>query len=234
MHRLLYIFIVLFLSGCVGPNSEVKFIPQSRLTQSEVELERQKFDRNPDWEGFTFEEIFGDGAGIYKYRETDIRQAFDRLDENDEMLSLCGNSVMGKNTLIAFTSVAESTNKKWLKTSSCSPVEGGLKCQPIKLDMKYFYNGVLFDMGVGGNFDKAVQIIDTFKKFCITDLPDFEKRFEYKMINRIEKTNNGYLIRFGEVYCSGCVSSVIVKPVYKHSDSIESLEYLDAFGNFCI
>lgn len=224
--------LISFLFGCVT-QKEAVFIPASPLTQEEIEKEKERFRNDPEWAEFDVEEIIGDGKGMVTYREEDIRSAFPYLESDDKQLSLCSNSIMGNATLVVFSSPAE-PNRKWVKTSSCSLTERGLVCQPLELDIKYEYQGILFDTGLGLEYQEATKIIEFLKSHSIEGLPRFEQRFSYKQINKVENTRNGYLIGFGELFCSGCVSQVVVKPVYVNGKELEKLIFVDAIGGLCI
>ena len=231
-----FVQVILLISALLGCASQTKtiFIPASPLTQEEIEKEKERFSNDPLWDGFDVEEVIGDGKGMMTYRESDIRSAFPSLTENDEQLSLCSNSMMSNATLLVFSSPAESANRKWIKTASCSPAENGLFCRPLELDIKYDYEGVLFDTGLGVEYEEATIIIDLFKRSGIEGLPQFQQRFTHEMINKVQKTTHGFLIGFGEIYCSGCVSDVIIKPVYSEQQTIEKLVFVDAIGSLCI
>lgn len=232
MRIIQFTLLISVLFGCATQKESV-FIPASPLTQKEIEEEKERFRNDPELAEYDVEEIIGDGKGMFTYREKDIRSAFPSLTEDDEQLSLCSNSVMSNATLLVFSSPAEK-NRKWLKTSSCSPTEKGLVCQPLGLDIKYEYQEVLFDTGLGLEYEKAVEIIKFFKGHGIEGLPRFEQRFSYKQINKVENTRNGYLIGFGELFCSGCVSQVVVKPIYGNGEKLEKLQFVDAIGGLCI
>lgn len=228
------ILLISVLFGCATQKESV-FIPASPLTKEEIEKEKERFRNDPEWAEFDAEEIIGDAKGMFTYREKDIRSAFPTLKKEDKQLSLCSNSVMSNATLLVFSSPVEAEeNRKWLKTSSCSPTEKGLACQPMELDIKYEYQDVLFDTGLGLEYEKAVEIIEFFKEHGIENLPRFEQRFSYKQINKVENTRNGFLIGFGELFCSGCVSKVVVKPVYGNNEKLEKLIFIDAIGGLCI
>ena len=220
------------LFGCATQKESV-FIPSSPLTQKEIEEEKERFRNDPELAEYNVEEVIGDGKGMFTYREKDIRSAFPSLTEDDEQLSLCSNSVMSNATLLVFSSPAEK-NRKWLKTSSCSPAEKGLVCKPMGLDIKYEYQEVLFNTGLDLEYEKAVEIIEFFKGHGIEGLPRFEQRFSYTQINKVENTRNGFLIGFGELFCSGCVSQVVVKPIYGNGEKLEKLQFVDAIGGLCI
>ena len=222
--------LISILFGC-ATQKETIFIPASPLTQEEIATEKERFKKALGWAEFDVEEIIGDGKGMFKYREEDIRSAFPSLERDDKQLSLCSNSVMSNATLLVFTSPAE-PNRKWVKTSSCSPTEKGLVCQPLELDIKYEYQGILFDTGL--EYEEAVKIIEFFESHSIEGLPRFEQRFSYKQINKVERTRNGFLIGFGELFCSGCISEVVVRPVYGNSKELEKLVFVDAIGGLCI
>lgn len=222
--------LVSILFGC-ATQKETIFIPASPLTQEEIATEKERFKKALGWAEFDVEEIIGDGKGMFKYREEDIRSAFPSLERDDKQLSLCSNSVMSNATLLVFTSPAE-PNRTWVKTSSCSPTEKGLVCQPLELDIKYEYQGILFDTGL--EYEEAVKIIEFFESHSIEGLPHFEQRFSYKQINKVESTRNGFLIGFGELFCSGCISEVVVRPVYGNSKELEKLVFVDAIGGLCI
>ena len=49
--------------------------------------------------------------------------------------------------------------------------------------------------------------------------PRFEQRSSYNRITRGEETTNGLLIASGELFCSGCVSEVVVMPIYDNGKS---------------
>ena len=234
MNRTIFAFsLACLISGCATQEGS-RFIPSSQLTKAEIEETKALFEKDPEWSEYTFEEVYGDGSQIFTYRDSDIRSAFPKLTDEDKQLSLCSNSVMSGATLLVFSSPAESPNRKWLKTSSCSPTDKGLVCQPLELDIKYEYQGILFDTGLGLEFEGAIKIIEFFKSHSIEGLPRFEQGFSYKQINKIESTRNGFLIGFGELFCSGCVSQVVVKPEYGNNKELEKLIFVDAIGGFCI
>jgi hypothetical protein len=224
--------LISMLFGC-ATQKETIFIPASLLTQDEIATEKERLRNDPEWARFDVEEIIGDGKGMFTYREEDIRSAFPSLEKADKQLSLCSNSVMSNATLLVFTSPAE-LNRKWVKTSSCSPAEKGMVCQPLELDIKYEYQGILFDAGFDLKYEEAVKVIEFFKSHGIEGLPHFEQRFNYKQINKVESTRNGFLIGFGELFCGGCVSQVVVRPVYGNSKELEKLIFVDAIGGLCI
>ncbi|MFW0778382.1 MAG: hypothetical protein ACN2B6_11775 [Rickettsiales bacterium] len=225
--------IVISLFGCATQKESI-FIPASPLTKKEIEAEKERFRNDPEWADFDVEEIIGDGAGMFTYKEEDIRSALDGINDSDKRLSLCSNSIMSGATSIVYVAETNEPHQVEIKTASCGPVGGGLSCQPIEHDWKYEYKGIYFSAGMLG-FEKSIEVISAFEKYGIEGLPDWHRKvFGVKSVNSVEQTMNGYLIGVGELFCGGCVAKILVTATRDAESKIKKLTYVDAIGSICI
>ncbi|MCL1107854.1 hypothetical protein [Shewanella algicola] len=232
--RIILISILAFsLFGCAS-HSESIFIPASPLTQEEIDAEKERFRNDPEWADIDVEEMIGDGKGMYTYREKDIRSALKGIEDSDERLSLCSNSIMSGATSIVFLGKTNEPNRVNLKTASCGPVKGGLACQPMKSNWKHQYKDIYFNAGML-RYEKALKVILAFEERGIENLPDWHRKmFGVNSVNSVEETMNGYLIGVGELFCGGCVAKILVKPTLDENSEITKLTYVDAIGSICI
>lgn len=225
---------IIFLCGCAAQKN-TSFIPASPLTQEEIDEHRKQFESDPEWADYTFEDVFGNGQGMFRYREEDIRAALPEIDSEDKQLSLCSNSIMSGATAIVFSSKLDNPNRILLKTASCGPVEGGLACDSVSEERKYIYKDIFFNLGSGFKYEEAVEVLAVFESKGIDNLPEWHRKvFGFKSVNAISKTMEGYLIGAGEVFCGGCVTKIIVKPELSPESKIIKLNYVDAINSICI
>lgn len=142
--------------------------------------------------------------------------------------------MMSGATSIVFVAKTNEPHRVKLKTASCSPVDGGLSCQPVELDWKYEYKGIYFNTGML-SYEQAVEIISALEKYGIEGLPDWhQKIFRVKSVNSVEQTMNGYLIGVGELLCGGCRTEILVTATRNSEAAIRQLTYVDAIGTICI
>lgn len=233
MRIILITLIASAMFGC-ATHQNSSFIPASPLTQAEIEVEKERFRNDPDWVDLDVEEVIGNGNGMFTYRESDIRSALKEIEDSDERLSLCSNSIMSGATSIVFITETDEPNQVKLKTASCGPVENGLACEPVELDWKYKYKDIYFNAGML-SYEKAVKVISVFEEQGIENLPDWHRKvFAVSSVNSVEATMNGYLIGVGELFCGGCVAKILVKPTLDSNSKIKKLTYVDAIGSICI
>lgn len=188
------------------------FIPLSPLTAEEVENTKKELAEAYKWTLEQAADFVDDSISKFKYRDKDIRAAFPTLEDTDEQLSFCTNSMMSGATRITFTALPKG-NKVVIKSSTCRQTQKGLQCKPLKPRELYFYKQPknTFSTEAGASYQEAINILSIYEKKGIKGLPDWFQGFKPSNVNTIRKTTEGFHLSLGEVFCGGCTAQLHVK-----------------------
>lgn len=211
MNRTLYLTIIsVLLLACAA--KVPYFIPQSSLTQKEIEDSKKRLVVEFEWTKEEVESLIGDGTNMRKFRDEDIRSAFPELEATDTKFSLCSNSIMGGAARVVFLSLPKE-NTVIVKSSECRRVEEGLQCEPLESRERYYYKKPqnAFSIEAGVSYAEAINILSLYEKNGIKDLPKGYQGFKPSNVNTIRKTAEGFHLSIGEVFCGGCSAQIQVK-----------------------
>lgn len=229
--------LLLFLAatGIAYAHEKYYVIPASPLTLEEIEQEKERMRNDPDFSDFDLESDLLSFEGAFTFRDEDIRAAMPGLEEQDKKISLCSNSIMGGASRLVYLGEEFEPSRYWLKESSCGLAENEMHCGPYQLSPVYKYKGQYLNVGGRREFDEAIKVISFVESRGISGMPEWNARvFPPETINDVEKTANGYLISFGEVFCGGCVAKILVFPKFDSKGNIKKLKYIDSIKSICI
>jgi hypothetical protein len=122
-------------------------------------------------------------------------------------------------TEIVFISEARK-NEVTVKSVHCARVDKGLSCGAVSRGKNYFLESPEHFFSLENlTFSKARPIVEAYKANRIDSLPDWfgASRPEVRSIKALPDGN--YRMRFGEYYCSGCVSAFNVRLETSESES---------------
>ncbi|RLA42736.1 MAG: hypothetical protein DRR42_22915 [Gammaproteobacteria bacterium] len=208
---IIFLALVVFSAACLSEDGAV-FIPLSPMTEIEIEQAKEQFRSDPEMADFDVDDVFGDGTDIYTYRESDIRLALAGIEDSDERLSLCSNTIAGGATRIVYLSSVRG-HDVIVKSASCKQAEGGLSCNPVEANSKQFYREPKNYFSVEGEvtYDEASLLLSIYEKYGIADLPKWYQGFTVSSVNTISKVPGGYKLSLGEIYCGGCKATFVVR-----------------------
>jgi hypothetical protein len=146
-------------------------------------------------------------------RTEDIRTAYPDLRDEDRMLPICFNSMIGGGiTLIRYVRDL-SPERIVLKRASCKFVERALMCTDLDTSELFSYESAdpYFSLAEDVPYQEAVRVIRAFKDRGIRGLPDWYRGMDYRQVRRIVRSANGYLLGMGDVLCLHCTAQFDVK-----------------------
>ena len=212
------IIVLICVIGCTyatAQDAEQVFVPHISLTEQEMDDYKAELITDYGWSESTAEEfVRGADREHYRFTDHDFRRAFPGILPDDKQASVCGNSMMSGATKLVYLSPALD-NKVTVKTSGCSPIEGGLSCSPLSEDERYYFETPEqnFTLDDDVTFDEASDLLAIFRDHGISGLPDWyqRQRFGYLDVANIGKTGDVYVLRLGEFFCRGCTATFKVK-----------------------
>ena len=196
------ILLAVFASAKAPPTT---FIPYSPLNAEEAAAYMEKMKGHGVYSDAQIGELEKDASQQHTYRESDIVKAFPQL-AGARNLSKCSNRIMtGATALVFYSDVKE--HEVIFKTLNCSPVDKGLRCNPIRREKKYFLESPEHAFSLNKvTFETAKKIVEAYKAGRLDAVPDFwpgEFGPDVGVIEALPDKN--YRMFFGDYFCRGCV-----------------------------
>lgn len=189
----LALLVILALAACEKKET-VSFIPASPMTAAENVR------------------ATASNASLFTYRTEDVLRGLDGLEAGDQVVAFCPSKVIeGAMRLILQAPPGDGTVT--VKTTSCSPVEGGMNCGVVNATERGFYkspdNFFLLQDGVTQN--EADRVMYLFETKGILNIPEQFSRFDFSTVMAIGKSAEIFRLSLSDPpHCETCSAQVSV------------------------
>lgn len=96
---------------------------------------------------------------------------------------------------------------------------------------KYFYKSPenRFEVSHFMKLEEALKVLRAFEQNGIAGLPKWYEGLDISAINRIDTTQEGYQISYGDIICTHCTGKIIVR-----LENETQLVYVDVLDSICV